>query len=225
MGGFFGSLFGGGASDFNPVLGQTGALEGSSAAQGSTLNSQAQGIQGQLNPYFSNMMNNPQGLGATTMSQMMTQAGQGTAGATGAAARTAQDMAARTGNTASVPGAIASANKQGMTNMSNTQNNLAMQNTMQKLQQQQQGAAGLSGLFNSDLSGSMNANKNAISATTNELGAEKAQQQAQQQGISNIMKMAGAGASMMSGGLANLDTTGGSSGGEQVGNFFGGMGL
>jgi len=128
----------------------------------------------------------------------MTQAGQGTAGATGAADRTAMDIAARTGNTASVPGMIASANKAGMTNMSNVQNNLALKNTMEKLNQQQEGAAGLSGLFKTDIGSSLDATKNAISALSPELGAIGQKNAATQQGMSNIFGAAQGGMDALS---------------------------
>jgi hypothetical protein len=206
--GFFGSLFGGGASDFNNVIGQASGAETTSMNQGNTLFNQGQNAQAQLSPYFSNLLKDPQGLGATTMSQLMTQAGQTTAGATGAANRTAMDMAARTGNTASVPGAIASANKAGMTNMADTQNNLAIKNTMEKLNQQKEGAEGLSGLFKTDTSSSLDATKNAIAALSPELDATEAQNAAEQKGMSNIMGAATGGLGALSGMIPGMGGAG-----------------
>lgn len=217
--GFFGSLFGGGASEFNPVIRQAGDLEGTNANMGKSLFGQSQGISGLLSPYYSNMMTNPQGLGATALSQQLTQSGQGISGAGGAARERALDIGARTGNTASIPAAISSANKAGMVQQSNNTNNLALQNAMLKQKQQQQGAEGLSGLFGTDLSGSLKANDNAINALSPELSAIGQKNAAEQKGISNIMGMA----SGVMGGLGNLDMTGGSSPFEQLMNFAGGV--
>jgi hypothetical protein len=217
--GFFGSLFGGGASNFNPVINASSNLQSTSMGQGTNLFGQSQGLSSLLSGYDTNLLKDPQGLGATTMAQQMTQAGQSTGGALGAARQRAMDMGARTGNTASIPGMIAGANKTGMTNMTNTQNNLAIQNAMMKQQQQQQGAAGLSSLFGQDLSGAHNFESLSNDATKTEDQAIQQKNAATQQGISNMMKIGG----MAMGGLGNLDMTGGSSGGEQAMNFLGGM--
>ena len=143
--GMLGTFFG--QNPFGALANTAGGLESTASGNANTLFGQSQGLGGELSNYYNQQLQNPQGLGATTLSQMMTQAGQGASGASGTARQGAFDMAARTGNTAALPSTISSANRQGMSNMSNTQNNLAMQNTMQKLNQQQQGAAGLSSLF------------------------------------------------------------------------------
>ena len=180
------TLFGG--NPFQGVVNQAGGQFSTENQQGSSLFGQGQGITNQLSPYFSNLLNNPQGLGATTMSQLMTQAGQGTAGATGAAARTAQDIAARTGNTAAAPGAVASADKAGMATLSGVQNNLAIKNAMDKQTQQQEGAAGLSGLLKGDLSGAEGFEGLANSALNTELNAKQDQYGAEKYGAQNAMK-------------------------------------
>lgn len=219
--GFFGSLFGGGASNFNPIINASSNLQSTSMGQGTNLFGQSQGISGLLNGYDTNLLKNPQGLGATTMAQQMTQAGQSTGGALGADRQRALDIGARTGNTASIPSLISSANKTGMTNMTNTANDLAMKNEMMKLNQQQQGAAGLSSLFGQDLSGAHNFESLSNDATKTEDQAIQQKNAATQQGISNIMKIGG----MAMGGLGNLDMTGGSSPMEQLMNFGSGAGV
>jgi hypothetical protein len=187
--GMLGTFFG--QNPFGALANTAGGLESTASNNANTLFGQSQGLGGELSNYYNQQLQNPQGLGATTLSQMMTQAGQGASGASGTARQGAFDMAARTGNTAALPAAISSANKQGMSNMSNTQNNLAMQNTMQKLNQQQQGAAGLSSLFGQDLSGSMKFGENANSALNTQLSADEQKQAAEQKGLSNMMSLAG----------------------------------
>jgi hypothetical protein len=216
--GFLGSLFGGGASNFNPVINSAGTNASTDQGQGTTLFGQGQGISSLLTPYYSNMVTNPQGIGATALSQQLTQAGQSTGGALGAARQRAMDMGARTGNTAAIPGMIAGANKTGMTNMTDTASNLALKNTMEKLNQQQQGAAGLSGLFGQDLGAAKGFESNANTALNTEDQAIQQKNAATQQGISNMFKIGG----MAMGGLGNLDMTGGSSPMEQLMNFAGG---
>lgn len=216
--GFFGSLFGGGASNFNPVINASSNLQSTSMGQGTNLFGQSQGISSLLTPFFKNELTNPQGIGATAQSQLLTQAGQSTAGGLGAARQRAMDLGARTGNTASIPSLISSADKTGMTNMTNTSNDLALKNVMEKMNQQQQGASGLSSLFGQDLSGAHNFESLSNDATKTEDQAIQQKNAATQQGISNIMKIGG----MAMGGLGNLDMTGGSSPMEQLMNFAGG---
>jgi hypothetical protein len=213
--GFFGSLFGGGASNFNPVINASSNLQSTSMGQGTNLFGQSQGISSLLNGYDTNLLKNPQGIGATAMAQQLTQAGQGAGGALGAARQRAIDIGARTGNTAAIPSMVAGADKTGMTNMTDTATKLGLDNTMQKLNQQQEGAAGLSSLFGSDLSGAHNFESLSNDATKTEDQAIQQKNAATQQGISNMMKIGG----MAMGGLGNLDMTGGSSPMEQLMNF------
>jgi hypothetical protein len=152
--------------------GLSSALGTTSASEGNTLFGQSQGIQGALTPFFQNEMYNPQGLGATTMSQMLTNAGQSTAGALGSARGTAMDMGARTGNLAAIPQLIGNANKAGITQMSNLSNQIGMANANERLQQQQQGAAGLSGIMGQDLSGTFQAGNVENAAIKNLQDAE-----------------------------------------------------
>jgi hypothetical protein len=217
--GFFGQLFGGGASNFNPVIGQATNFSNTDQGQGTSLFGQGQSISSMLTPYFSDMLKNPQGLGATTMAQQLTQAGESTAGGLGTARQHALDIGARTGNTAAIPSMIASADKTGMSNMTNTANDLSIKNAMLKMQQQKEGAAGLSSLFGTDISGAHGFESNANNALSTELSATKDKNDAANQGISNMMKIGG----MALGGLGNLDMMGGSSPMEQLMNFAGGM--
>lgn len=136
-------------------------LENTAVNQGNTLFGQGQTAQNALTPYYQQQMINPQGLGATTIQQMLTRSGQGIAGAEGAARQTGVDLAARTGNTSAIPSIVGSANKAGMIQQSNAGNNIAIQNSMEKLNQQQQGATGMNSLFNTDTKSALEAGQNA----------------------------------------------------------------
>lgn len=186
--GFFNDLFGGGSDYLKGSANAANQLTGQLQGEGKDLFSQGQNIQGQLLPFFSNMMKNPQGLGPTTMSQIMTSAGQATAGGEGAARQRAMDLASRTGNTAAIPGIIGGASKTGMVEQADTSRDLGVKNAMMKMQQQQEGASGLSGLFGKDIGSSLDASKAATSA--DEL-ANKIAQQKQQAAQSGLKSMFG----------------------------------
>lgn len=170
-------------------------LENLASGQNQTLFGQSQGIQSTLLPYFQNQMTNPQGLGATNIQQMLTQGGQGVASGVGAARQTATDMAGRTGNTAAIPGIVGSAAKAGMVQQSNLANKLSTQNVMEKLQQQQSGAAGLSGLYGTNLKESMTAGSNANAALEAAIKAKQVQDAEKQSIFKDV-----AGAGLMIGG-------------------------
>jgi len=133
--------------------GLASALGTQSAAEGNALFGQSQNIQNALTPFFQNEMYNPQGFGPTTLSQMMTNAGQATAGSLGGARQSAIDLGARTGNLAAIPQLIGGTNRAGISQMSNLSNQLGLANANERLAQQQQGVAGLSGIMGQDLSG------------------------------------------------------------------------
>lgn len=152
--------------------GLSSALAQNSAAQGNALFGQSQAIQGALTPFFQNELYNPQGLGPTTMSQMLTNAGQATAGSLGAARQSAVDLGARTGNLGAVSQLIGGANRAGIANMSGVANQIGLANANERLQQQQQGAAGLSGIMGQDLSGTFQAGNVENEAIKNLQAAE-----------------------------------------------------
>jgi hypothetical protein len=186
--GMLGTLFG--QNPFGGIANTASGYATTAQGQGTGLFGQAQSTLPGLNAYYSNMMKNPQGLGATTMDQLLTQAGQATAGATGGAARTAQDLAARTGNVSAIPAAIAGANKAGMTNLTNAALNLSTKNAMDKLQQQQTGAEGLAGLFGKELSGASSFEDLANKELGTELSADEQKQAAEQAGLKNLTSIA-----------------------------------
>jgi hypothetical protein len=189
--GFLGQLFGGGASNFTPVVNAASNNATADQGQGTSLFNQGQNINNLLTPFYQQQLTNPQGIGATALSQQLTQAGESTGGALGAERQHAMDIGARTGNTAAIPSMIAGANKTGMTNMTDLTNNLALKNTMMKMNQQQQAGSALSGLLGTDISGAHGFESNANTALNTDLSATAQKNQAANQGMSNIMKLAG----------------------------------
>jgi hypothetical protein len=174
-------------------------LEGATAKQGQTLFDQSQGLQSTLKPFYQNEMTNPQGMGATTMAQMLTQSGQGVAGAAGAAKKTAMDMGARTGNTSAISSLVGGADKTGMQMQGDAANKIAVQNTQMKQQQQQQGAAGISDLMSGDVSHADAFENTANDAIKTRIQAQQAAEQEKQAMFGDAMKLGGA---VMSGGAS-----------------------
>ena len=203
---------------------QASSLYGQADTQGGSLFGQSQEISPTLSGLYNQELTNPQGFGATTLAQMMTQNDESIAGGLGAAKQTATDLGARTGNTSAIPGIIASADKAGITQQSNATNSLSIQNAMEKMKQQDAGAAGLSGLYNTDLSGGLNAEGLADKAIGTRINANQVSDAQTDKLISAGLGAATGGLSGIAGGLGNLDETGGSTFGEQIGNFFQGFG-
>jgi hypothetical protein len=194
-------------------------LEGAESKQGSTLFDQSQSLQSTLKPFYQNEMSNPQGMGATTMAQMLTQSGQGVAGAVGAQKKAGLDMAARTGNTAAIPSMMGGDVKAGMAQQGAAANNIAVQNAQMKQQQQQQGASGLSDLFSQNIGKADSFENSANDAIKTRIQAQQAAEQEKQAMFGDAMKLGGAvmtgGASMAMGGGAGgaMGAMGGAMGG------------
>ena len=154
------------------AAGLASAIGGQTDANANALFGQSQGIQSTLTPFFQNEMYNPQGFGPSTLSQIMTQEGQGAAGALGGARQSAMDIGARTGNLAAIPQLIGGANKAGVGQMSNLAGSLGIANANERMQQVQQGAAGLSGIMGHDMSGALGMYGQANTADENLLKAQ-----------------------------------------------------
>jgi hypothetical protein len=102
-------------------------------------------------------------------------------------------------------------------NLANNELNITNENYAQGRQNFQNALGGLETLNNAynataAASPAINSAQNAFNMATTDFNEG-------QQGLAMIGGIAGAGLSALSGGLSNLDTTGGSSFGEQVGNF------
>lgn len=140
-----------------------------------------------VNPFLTNELAHPEGFGADTIAQMLTQGGQAVSGATGAASEAAGLNASRTGNSAAVPGIIDATARNAMKQQSDNALNVNIKNAMLKEQQRQDAAKGLEGMYGEDQHAvlaalglqneSLNAGTNASNAANNaKLGWYKAGQ-------------------------------------------------
>ncbi len=164
---------------------------------------QSQALNSELQPYATNLMNNPTGLGAPFMSTALTASGESLAGGEGAAKQTAMDEASRTGNWGSIPSIINTASRQTGQQQSGNALNLQLQNAMQRLNQSAEGAQLLQSLGAEDLSGAggmYNTETNAINAWSNA-----------NQGATNDMWKDIGGITKMAGSVAMAPFTGGTS--------------
>ena len=133
-----------------------------------------------IEPFLTNELTNPQGYGADTIAQMLTQGGQAVSGATGAASEAAGLNASRTGNSAAVPGIIDATARNAMKQQSDNALNVNINNAMLKQKQQQAGAAGLENMYGEDQNAvlkSMGLQNESLGQWTN---ADKATQDALQ---------------------------------------------
>ena len=194
-----------------------------------TLFNEQQADAANLNQFDLAEINQPEGIGATAFNLENTQALDTTGANYANAARALNgQQAGRGGDSGLESGpqrqqqaALASA---AAGQLSAEQLGIQQQNTATQLAQKQQGATGLLAL-------SGQYNPNATANTGVQAGGQAfgeadtiAQQQAQEeQAIAGLVTTGATDAlTFGAGGLDNLDTTGGSSGGEQIGNFFSG---
>lgn len=112
---------------------------------------------GQLFPFLSGEINNPQGFGTQALDQMITQGGESAAGATGAAGEEASLLGSRTGNTAAAPAIIGATARNAAKQQSNNVLGADIANAREKVAQQQAGAAGLGNLYGTDVSAALKA--------------------------------------------------------------------
>jgi hypothetical protein len=173
---------------------QTNAGIGKSYSEG--YQGQVGQIQGEVMPFLTNELTNPQGYGAQTLNQMQTAAGQATAGAGGAANEAAQLNASRTGNTAAVPGVIDNTARTAMQTQSKNALNIAQQNALLKQQQQQAGESGLAQMYGTDVSAALNALGLSTSAINAQTAADQESNNAIQGYIGDAEKGASIGAGM-----------------------------
>jgi len=143
---------------------------------------------GQLFPFLSNELYNPEGFGSDTVAKMLTQGGEAVSGATGAANEQSLLNASRTGNSAAVPGIIGSTARSAMKQQSDNALNVDIKDAMLKEQQKQDAARQIQGLYGEDVGAalkgmglqneSLNAGTEASKAVTDsELGWLKAAQE------------------------------------------------
>lgn len=127
---------------------------------------EANGIEGQILPFLSGELTNPQGMGQQGLGEAETAGGQAVAGSLAGAEQQGKLGAARTGNPASIQAINDATTRAGMRQQSNNALDTNLENTNLKLAQQQAGAGGLERLFGQNQSAgleSLGIENNAIS--------------------------------------------------------------
>lgn len=122
-----------------------------------TMNTRGAGDYSTIDPFLTNELTNPQGFGADTIAQMLTQGGQAVSGATGAAKEAATLNASRTGNAAAIPGIIDATARNAMKQGSDNALNVNIKNALLKNEQQQDAAKGLEALYGEDVGSALRA--------------------------------------------------------------------
>jgi hypothetical protein len=130
---------------------------GTAATTAGTLGSQASGELGQLNPFLSREMHAEHGFDPSQMNEMLTAAGVGTGAAAGTAESALQRQAATTGNASGATKSLQEMERDRMKMGAETSESAAAQDVMGAKQLQQQGAAGMSGLYGENLKGQLSA--------------------------------------------------------------------
>jgi len=169
--------------------------------------------------FYTSELNNPQGFSPQQLSSMLTASSQSIGGSNAGAVGGGNQLAARTGNQAGLATTLDNAMRNSAKQLSGNALDIQGQNAALKQKQQQGGAQGLEALYGTNLGQSLASLGLSNQAIAQWINGANATNSAIGQNF-NIGKSV---ASMAANGIGNLDTTGSSSGGEQVGNFAAGL--
>lgn len=133
------------------------AAAGTAAGVGAGLGNTATGELGQVQPFFSREMHAEHGFDPTQINDMLTAAGAGTGAAEGAADTEMQRQAASSGNAAATSMGQDQLARERMKTAAGVSEGIASQDVLGAKQLQQQGAAGMSGLYGENLKGQLDA--------------------------------------------------------------------
>lgn len=112
---------------------------------------------GKLFPFLTDEMTNPTGFGEKGLADLNAISGQATSSQLGAGNENAFLNAARTGNTASLPAVIAANSRNAMKTGSDNALNVGLQNELLKEKQRQEGASGVSHLYDASTEAALKA--------------------------------------------------------------------
>ena len=124
---------------------------------GANLGSVAAGERGVLQPFYQREMSAEHMFDPSQINEMLTAAGAGTGATTGALESAMQRQAATTGNAAGATKGLQELARDRMKGAAGTSEGIAAQDVMGAKQLQQQGAAGMSGLYGENLKGQLGA--------------------------------------------------------------------
>ena len=144
-----------------------GAANNASATAGS-YGSTAAGIGGTIIPTLTRDVNNAPGFSPTDLNSMLVAGEQGAGGANSAITGQAGLTAARTRNSAALPGVFDQAARRQAQTLSQNALNVQGQNAQLKQKQRSQAFSGLQGLYGTDV----NAQLKAMGIDTNDINAE-----------------------------------------------------
>ena len=133
------------------------AAAGTAAGVGAGLGQTAAGELGAVQPFFSREMHAEHGFDPSQLNEMLTAAGAGTGAAAGAADTEMQRQAASSGNASATSMGQDQLARERMKNAAGVSEGIASQDVMGAKQLNQQGAAGMSGLYGENLKGQLDA--------------------------------------------------------------------
>ena len=143
----------------NPML---GAMQGQAAQAGQVaggFGSQAGTESAQLNPFLSQEMKAKHSLDPNQQNELLTASEAGAGGALGSLGAGIQNNAARTGNATGVGKTLDEMARDRSKAAAGASEGIAAQDVGMAKQEQQQGAAGMAGLYGTNVSGQLNAMK------------------------------------------------------------------
>jgi len=154
----------------NPMLGAMKNQANQAGTVAGQFGSQAGTEGAQLNPFFTQEMRAQHGLTPGQQNEMLTASEAGAGGALGGLGAGIQNNAARTGNATGVGKTLDEMARDRSKAAAGASENIAAQDVMGAKQMNQQGAAGMQGLYGTNVSGQLNAMKQQgqdISAAAN----------------------------------------------------------
>jgi hypothetical protein len=176
------SIFGGG-----PNVGAAKNLLNQSNQAGATYGSNATAEGAQLNPFFNQELKATHGYTPGQENELLTAANAGAGAATGAEQSALVNNAARTGNATGVGKSLDEMARDRSKAAAGASEGIAAQDVMGAKQENQAGAAGMQGLYGTNVNAQLGAMKQSAANLT---GLEQAQTQAPSwlQGLNNVTK-------------------------------------
>jgi len=143
----------------NPMLGAMKNQANQAGTVAGQFGSQAGTEGAQLNPFFTQEMRAQHGLTPGQQNEMLTASEAGAGGALGGLGAGIQNNAARTGNATGVGKTLDEMARDRAKSAAGASEGIAASDVMGAKQEQQQGAAGMAGLYGTNVSGQLNAMK------------------------------------------------------------------
>ena len=156
----------------NPTAGAFKSLAGTEATTAGQLGSNASTEGAQLNPFFTQEMNAKHSLDPNQQNELLTTAEAGAGGAFGGAEGMINANAARTGNATTLTKSLDEMAREKAKSAAGASEGIAAQDITGAKALNQQGAAGLQGLYGTNVSGQLGAMKQADEDVSTEMAAQ-----------------------------------------------------